>query len=194
MEVRDTALGSIPVFYDYCSRQPGSAWRRAHEQLCPAPESTLCSWGRKVPAPQAPPPATAPALSSPRPGIFPSLVPSFKPPGAPRAGPRGRGRGRSASVGARRGLVGFGEEEEEGVAIAEDKAVSRPGDRRGEWAGGSVASRLAEGIGAPLPCNRSAAGRAASSSLGLPGPATPGPVVLGQAADGLPRPCGSGPK
>lgn len=75
-----------------------------------------------------------------------------------------------------------------------DKAASRPGDRRGKWAGGSVASRSAEGIGAPLPCNRSAAGRAASSSLGFPGPATPGPLVLGQAAAGPPRPCGSGPK
>lgn len=75
-----------------------------------------------------------------------------------------------------------------------DKAASRPGDRRGEWAGGSVTSRSAEGIGAPLPCNRSAAGRAASSSLGLPGSATPGPLVLGQAAARPPRPCGSGPK
>lgn len=130
MEVRNTGLGSIPVFYDYCSREPGSAWRRAHEQFCPAPEPTALP-RRKGSRPSAPPPASASALWSPRPEIFPSL----KPPGAPRAGPRGRGRGPSSSVGARRGLVGFGEEEEEGVAITQTKPRRVPGTGEGSGPG-----------------------------------------------------------
>lgn len=86
---------------------------------------------RKGSRPSAPPPASASALWSPRPGIFPSL----KPPGAPRAGPRGRGRGPSSSVGARRGLVGFGEEEEEGVAITQTKPRRVPGTGEGSGPG-----------------------------------------------------------
>lgn len=96
-------------------------------------------------------------------------------------------------MGTEPGLVGFGEEEEAvGVGIAETKP--RPRDGRGEWARGSVTSGSAEGTCAPLPRNRSAAGRATSFSLGFPGPATPGPLLLGQAAARPPLPCGSGPK
>lgn len=79
-----------------------------------------------------------------------------------------------------------------GVASAETKP--RPGDRRGDWARGSVVSQSSEGTRAPLPRNRSAAGRAASFSLGFSGTATPRSLLLGQAAARPPLPCGSGPK
>lgn len=97
-------------------------------------------------------------------------------------------------MGARPGLVGFGEKEEEEVGVASAETKPRPGDGRGDWAPDSVASRSAEGTPAPLPRNRSAAGRAASFSLGFPGPATLGSLLLGQAAARPPLPCGSGPK
>lgn len=151
----------------------------------------LSSPGAKVPASSGTAPRICACAFASRVGVPP--LPFLKPPGAPRAGLRG-GRGQRASAGTGPGLVGFGEEEVEEVGVASAETKPRPGDRRGEWARGLVTSRSAEGTHAPLPRNRSAAGRGTSFSLRFPGPATPGPLLLGQAAARPPLPCGSGPK
>lgn len=189
--MRDTALGSIPVFYNYCSpagppsralAPPEGAFRSGSCTFLPGSKGSRPLWHR----PQhlrmrLHPPGRR------------SAPPYLKPWGAPRAGLRG-GRGQRASVGARTGLVGFGEKEEEKVGAASAETKPRPGDGREDWARGSVVSRSVEGTRASLPRNRSAAGRAASFSLGFPGPATHGSLLLGQAAARPPLPCGSGPK
>lgn len=180
------STGLHPEVYDACSpeappsrapappggaRSSGPAAPVANTSL-PRPKGSRPSGPAPCPAPSAHP-ESAHASSSP---------PARRSPPLPQASGRAAGGAWRAGAGpallrgARPGLVGFGGGGGGGSRERRDKAASRPGYRRGDWAGGSVASRSAEGIGAPLPCNRSAARRAASSSLGFPGPATPGPL------------------
>lgn len=170
-EVTARALSSIPSFYDYCSPEappsrsrapPGGAHRSCWAAL-PRPHSF--PGAKECPPPSAPPPGPARAPSSPRAG---APRPSLQPAGVPRAEPRG-GRGQRAAAGARPGLVGFGVEEEEGVASAETKrfrgtgAGSASGAR---WRPGRLSRfarrRLATGrpLGArPRPCSASPGSR-----------------------------------
>lgn len=121
--------------------------------------------------------------------------PSLKPPGAPRAGPGGRGRGQSASEGARPGLVGFGEEEEEeGVANAETKPRRVPGTGAGSGPGARRRPGRPKGFARRCLATGRPPGARPRPRSASPGPRPPGPLLLGQAAARPPLPCGSGPK
>lgn len=112
-------MGSIPVFYDYCSPEappsrvltpPGGAFW-SHSAACSfLLRSSRPLWHRphdlrmRLPLP---------------PGVR-SSPPPFPPASGRAAGGASRGRGQQASVGTRQGLVGFAEKEV-GVASAETK-------------------------------------------------------------------------